>query len=208
MKNILFAVLLLFIYNCKAQKDNLIRQEMKMFDIKKIEENKGKGIVYNSPNIYDYETKEGYQVLQSKYKQDNYYSEKITKKISPYIYFITYSLSGYIESESLEFNNSPLILKEYDNTGHLVKETNFDKNFKHNFEQIREFVLKEKDVDIYDTRQAIALRHDTPFAPIKKYYQIHVLKSNFIDGKWYAQPNYSFLIDYETGKIVPPKNEE
>lgn len=57
-------------------------------------------------------------------------------------------------------------------------------------------------MDIYDTRQAVALRHDTPDAALKKYYQIHVLKSELVEGEWYSQPNYSFLIDDETGKIL------
>ena len=209
MKNILLFALLLCIYGCKAQKNNENTNEMKTFNIKKFEENKGKqGIV----NKYLY-TLNGYNIreLSSNAASNNYelrYQREITKEFSPFKLVHTYYKNGTIRSSTSFFNKSRIgIYKIFDQNGQVIKEIDDDKNFKHSFEQIHDFVLKEKNIDIYDTRQAVALRHDTPFAPIKKYYQIHVLKSSFVDGQWYSQPNYSFLIDDKTGQIVKDDNE-
>ncbi|KPH14666.1 hypothetical protein [Chryseobacterium sp. ERMR1:04] len=204
MREVFLIIIFLVLIGCDGQtKTNhkTTTDKMETFDIENFEKNKGRGKIYDDPHIYDYKTQDGLYIVQSKYEQDDYYSEEVSKEFSPYRYRYTYDLSGYRETEMNEFNNSVLVTKGYDKNGKLIKETNFDKNFKHTFEQIREIVLKEKQVDIYDTRQAVALRHDTPDATLKKYYQIHVLKSELVGGEWYSQPNYSFLIDDETGKI-------
>ncbi len=202
MKNILLFALLLCIYGCKAQKNNENTNEMKTFNIKKFEENKGNRLMSNQ---YWY-TLENYDVREFSFDDTNtntkIYQRVITKEFNPFKSYYYYYDNGIISKKVLNFNNSTLTIKEYNRNGELVKETDFDKNFKHSFEQIHDFVLKEKNIDIYDTRQAVALRHDTPHSPLKKYYQIHVLKSSFVDGQWYSQPNYSFLIADETGQIV------
>ena len=202
MKNILLFALLLCIYGCKAQKNNENTNEMKTFNIKKFEENKGNRLMSNQ---YWY-TLENYDVREFSFDDTNtntkIYQRVITKEFNPFKSYYYYYDNGIISKKVLNFNNSTLTIKEYNRNGELVKETDFDKNFKHSFEQIHDFVLKEKNIDIYDTRQAVALRHDTPRSPLKKYYQIHVLKSSFVDGQWYSQPNYSFLIADETGQIV------
>ncbi|TGN23115.1 hypothetical protein [Empedobacter tilapiae] len=175
---------------------------MKTFNIKKFEENKGNRLMSNQ---YWY-TLENYDVREFSFDDTNtntkIYQRVITKEFNPFKSYYYYYDNGIISKKVLNFNNSTLTIKEYNRNGELVKETDFDKNFKHSFEQIHDFVLKEKNIDIYDTRQAVALRHDTPHSPLKKYYQIHVLKSSFVDGQWYSQPNYSFLIADETGQIV------
>ncbi len=206
-KIISILISLVLMLSCKAQKNNENTNEMKKINIKKFEENKGKGTIYNHPDMFDYIDNNGYSIIQygqsfSSKEENRQYSELITKEFTPYRYSFTYYNNGNLYTEIISFNNSLLIAKEYNRNGELVKETDFDKNFKHSFEQIHDFVLKEKNIDIYDTRQAVALRHDTPRSPLKKYYQIHVLKSSFVDGQWYSQPNYSFLIADETGQIV------
>ncbi|TGN23114.1 hypothetical protein [Empedobacter tilapiae] len=175
---------------------------MKTFNIKKFEENKGK---QGYTNEYHYKLNDNSNIREFSFDDTSSknYQREVSKEFSPFKFTYTYYENGSIYTYAGFFNKSHIgIYKIFDQNGQVIKEIDDDKNFKHSFEQIHDFVLKEKNIDIYDTRQAVALRHDTPFAPIKKYYQIHVLKSNFVDGQWYSQPNYSFLIDDETGQIV------
>ncbi len=148
---VILMVAFLSIQSCEGQNKNGNKKEnktnsnsMRTFDIKKFEENKGKGKIYNDPHIFDYITQDNYHIVQSRYEQDNYYSEEVSKKFDPYKYRYTYFLSGYLETEIKEFNNSILLEKEYDKKGKLIKDTNYDKNFKHTFEQIHDIILKEK----------------------------------------------------------------
>jgi len=207
MKYILLAVLL-GTFICKGQKSNTFNpKEMKTFNIQNFEKNKGRGTIYDHPDMFDYKDREGYLVVQygtsfTSVGKEKEYIQSVTKETSPIKYQYTYFNNGHLHKEVKEFNNSLLLAKEYDKNGKLIKETDFDKNFKHTFEQIHDMVLKEKKVDIYDTRQAVALRHDTPDANIKKYYQIHVLNSKLVGNEWYSQPDYSFIIDDATGKII------
>jgi hypothetical protein len=204
MKKIIYILLvLLTASNCNGQKNNLNSKEMRTFDIKKFEDNKGK---QGYENEYRYELN-GFAIREfsTNAASDNYelrYQQELTKEFNPYKFYFYYYNNGVMVKEVKTFNGSGIELKEYDKIGKLIKETDFDKNFKHTFEQIHDIVLKEKDVDIYDTRQAVALRHDTPNARIKKYYQIHVITSELVQGEWYSKPNYSFLIDDETGQIL------
>lgn len=212
MKLLILIVMLLNIQACDGQnkKNNNhvtaknTTDKMNKFDIDSFEKNKGKqGYV----NEYHYTLNDNSNIREfsSKAASDKFelrYQRELTKKFNPKKYYYYYYPTEIINKEVLEFNNSLLNVKEYDKNGKLIKEINFDKNFKHTFEQIHDIVMKEKKVDIYDTRQAVALRHDTPDAYPKKYYQIHVLKSELVEGEWYSQPNYSFLIDDETGKII------
>lgn len=216
MRKIIIITLLCFLTSCNGQskKPNKIdhqkskinhTNDMRTFNIKSFEENKGK---QEYDNEYRYKLNDGSDVRElditsAATKNIKTYKREITKEFKPFQHDYTYYENGNLKEEISRFNDSGIEIKEYDKNGKFVKETNLDKNFKHTFEQIHDIILKEKKVDIYDTRQAIALRHDTPFGStgIKKYYQIHVLKSELVQGQWYSQPNYSLIIDDETGKF-------
>ncbi|WP_054509344.1 hypothetical protein [Chryseobacterium sp. ERMR1:04] len=210
MREVFLIMILFFLIGCDGQSktnDKNNPKKTRIFNIENFEKNKGKGKITDHPDMYDYETKDFHVVTQygttfTSKGHEKEYMENIDQKFSPLKYNYIYDQSGSLKHETMNFNNSIVYVREYDKNGKLIKDTNFDKSFKHTFEQIREIVLKEKKVDIYDTRQAVALRHDTPDAAPKKYYQIHVLKSELVEGEWYSQPNYSFLIDDETGKIL------
>jgi hypothetical protein len=67
--------------------------------------------------------------------------------------------------------------------GKAVIITNHEKLFKHSFADIRKFLLKEKGIDIYDTRQAIARRvnHEGKISS-EAYYRILIFgKGNLPD---------------------------
>lgn len=205
MKNLLLAILMIITLSCKGQKNNTFNTKgMKTFNIQKFENNKGKQGYANEYRytLIDKSEVRELDVTSNVTKNIKTYQREITKEFNPFQYVYTYYEDGNLKGEILRFNDSGIKVTDYDNKGKIIKETNFDKNFKYSFEQIHYIVLNEKKVDIYDTRQAVALRHNTPNAIIKKYYQIHVLNSKLVGNEWLSIPYYSFIIDDETGKIV------
>lgn len=213
MKKIFLASLFLIMNNCNGQKNNQFTENMKTFNVQKFEENKGKGTLYDHVDMYDYKNKEGYWVVQygksfASTNDAKVYQQIIFKEYSPFKYYSFYFSNGLLAQEIFNFNKSAVLIKEYNLSGNIIRIQDFDKDFRHSFEQIHEIVLKEKNIDIYDTRQAIALRHDTPNAVIKKYYQIHVLKSKLVGSEWQSIPDYSFIIDDVTGKIIKSSDND
>lgn len=214
MKNlVLIIATLLCMQACDGQinkTNNTI--EMEKFNINKFEENKGKQ-GYDNEYVFrthdDFDVREFATIISNDAKELQYQRE-VSKEFSPFKNIYVYYNNGNLYAHGEFFNSSPNgISKEYDKNGKLIKETNFDKNFKHTFEQIHNIVLKEKKIDIYDTRQAIALRHDGSIADnIKPYYQIHVVKSELVDGIWYSQPDYSFILDDATLKEISSKDKK
>jgi len=200
-------ILLISINDFKSQLNNtnFNPNRMKTFDKHKFEDNKGK---QGYANEYHYSLSNDFNVKEYSTLENNeeMFKQEITKEFTPHSYKNTYYQSGLRYAEIINFNTSLICAKEYDKNGKLIKEINLDTVFKHTFEQIHALVLKEKGVDIYDTRQAVALRHNPTQKleglTIKNYYQIHVLKTDFIQGEWLSQPDYSFLIDDETGEIL------
>ena len=202
---VILLLVILFVNNSLGQEYQ--EDSIKTFDIKKFEENKGKQGYLNE---YHYKLNDGTEIREYSHQtaSNNYelkYQREISKEFIPIKFTYLYYNNGFLNAEVKEFNNSDLEIKEYDKNNTIIKEINFDKDFKYSFEDIRELLMKMKNVDIYDTRQAVALRHSNPNAVIKKYYQIHVIKSNLIDGKWYSSPDYSLIIDDANGKEWSPE---
>ncbi|MBK1897033.1 hypothetical protein [Chryseobacterium paridis] len=203
MRNIFLIIALMSALGCNGQKNNVFNSKaMKTFSIKKFEDNKGK---QGFPDEYRYRLSDNSEARELDVTSDatqniKTYQREITKEFSPFQYIYTYYDNGMLQGEITRFNDSGIEIKDYDKSGKIIKEINFDKSFTHSFGQIRDIVLKEKKIDINDTRQAVALRYDTPNASIKKYYQINVLNSKLIDGEWLSKPEYSFIIDDATGK--------
>lgn len=175
--------------------------DIKYFDIENFERNKGKQGYHNEyryslPNnskVREYKTSDNLEV---------FYIREITEELSPFNYYYLYYHNGILFTGIKNFNNSPIHHIEYDKIGNkIIKEIDYNKLFNHSFEQIREIVLKEKKVDIYVKSQAIANRFEGN-KEYGAYYQIHILKSEFIQGEWYSIPTESFLIYDETGKIL------
>lgn len=196
--------------NCNGQKNNQFTENMKTFNVQKFEENKGQ---QGYPDEYHYKLVDDFEARELDITSNatmnvKMYQREITKKFYPYKYIHTYDDKGTLKREVIRFNNSGIRILDFDLSGNIIRIQDFDKDFRHSFEQIHEIVLKEKNIDIYDTRQAIALRHDTPNAVIKKYYQIHVLKSKLVGSEWQSIPDYSFIIDDVTGKIIKSSDND
>ncbi|AIQ00619.1 hypothetical protein Q787_08400 [Ornithobacterium rhinotracheale H06-030791] len=189
--------------SCRAQVDNKINNEkMKHFDIEKFEKNKGKQGYYNEYH---------YSLNNKKIREFSYYKEneikykrEISQLFHPVHYIYVYDKEGNISTEIEEFNNSIISIKQYNSLGKIINEEKYNNYFNYGFQQIREIVLKEKGVDIYDQRQAMVNRveGDETTRILKKYYQVHILKSELLNGEWYSVPAESFFIDDETGEIL------
>lgn len=195
--------------NIKIKKNNI----MKTFDIETFEKNKGK---QGYPNEYYYKSSDNSDVREfstatSPNNPEIKYQREVSKEFSPYKSVWIFYKNGILYTEGNFFNDSHVsIYRKFDKNGKLIQEINDDKNFKHSFEQIHDIIIKEKKINIYDTRQAVAVRADTPFGNtgIEIYYQIHVLKSDLVDGIWYSQPDYSFIIDDATLKEINSKDNK
>ncbi|OXA94730.1 hypothetical protein [Flavobacterium hercynium] len=89
------------------------------------------------------------------------------------------------------------ILKTYDDTGILIKETNYDKPYVFTLQQLIEKIKKEQDIDLEDlTKKSIVdRREDTALQ--KPIYEVHLESKKSPD----YQTDY-FLIDGITGEVL------
>ena len=144
------------------------------FDIKK----------YNERRIiegrYDFEFTQGNKIIRQRYNfssdSDGKYLEEISKQWSPFIINRVFDNKGKLRAWVQTFRLEPINKSyEYDENGKVIKITDYEEKFKHSFADMRELLLKEKGIDIFDVRQAIARRvyHKNP-GFTEAYYDIHV----------------------------------
>lgn len=231
MKFPLFAYLIsycLILFSCaakitdKKEDDTLFITEQKpaldsvRFDIKKFEKNSYDQKIFKEnfkkagfDAQYEEELPNGKHLRQITVftNQENgekqEYVEEIYKKWSPFVIRKQYDYKGrlriWAETFRLEGINKSY---EYDEQGEIIKINNFEEDFKHSFADIREFLLKAKDIDIFDTRQAIARRINHKFDnPPQVYYTIDVF------GKE-KENNYLIVIIDETLELKEYRDEK
>lgn len=175
------------------------------FDIKRFEEKKDK---YRSPNYEFVENGRNIRQLSDKPERDSpdslkYYAEQISKKWNPFVIHKGYNFKGQLIAWSQTFRLEPINKSyEYDESGKIIKITNYEEKFKHSFADIREFLLKNKGIDIYDTRQAVARRVNHRYEdPTQVYYDIYVL------DKKDEKNDYRIVIFDDTLQIKEYRNE-
>lgn len=155
------------------------------FDAKRFEENKRKD---GTPNYEFVEGEKDIRQWSDTPERDSpdslkYYVEEILKKWSPFVIHKGYNSKGRLIAWSQTFRLEPINKSyEYAENGMVMKITNYEERYKHSFADIREFLLKKKGIDIYDTRQAIARRvnHKSKINP-EAYYDIYVLDKNDVE---------------------------
>ena len=195
----------------KTESKNIIIAEKKpaldssRFDIKRFEEKKDK---YGSPNYEFVENGRNIRQLSDKPERDSpdslkYYAEEISKKWNPFVIRKGYNFKGQLIAWSQTFRLEPINKSyEYDESGKIIKITNYEEKFKHSFVDIREFLLKAKGIDIYDTRQAIARRVNHRYEdPTQVYYDIYIL------DKKDEKNDYRIVIFDDTLQIKEYRNE-
>ncbi len=129
-------LIITLITSCKAQNNNKKQNTMKTFDIETFNKNK------NDLNSYTFVTKDSAVVKQRKMQFDYY--EIIKPKNS---YFQTrnrYYSNGNLKSTVQDFPNDFLagVMKEYDQQGTLIKETDYDKPYTFTFDNLLKFIKK------------------------------------------------------------------
>jgi len=186
------------------------------FDIKKFEANAYKQKLFKEnfkksgfdaqyeEEIADDRTVRQWTVFPEQEKEDTQeYAEEISKKWSPFVIRKKYDYKGQLRRWSTTFRQESINKSyEYDESGKIIKITNYEEKFKHSFADIREFLLKTKGIDIYDTRQAIARRVNHRYEdPTQVYYDIYVL------DKKDEKNDYRIVIFDDTLQITEYRNE-
>ncbi len=142
MKMILKYVLLLVLFiHCKAQNNTQKTTQMKTFDIETFEKNK------NHLNEYKFIDNDSTVTIQS---DDDYeYYETINPKKSFFQTINRYYKNGKIklEGEIFEHFFQKGTWKEYDEQGHLIKETDYDAPYKFTWEDILK-LIKDRKLDM------------------------------------------------------------
>ncbi len=138
---VLYSVLFLLLTNCKAQHNPQQTVTKKTFDIENFEKNK------SHLNEYMFYENNGVKVFQK--KRHSEFKETISYPDS-YIQTINrYYLSGKFKSTVKCYPNRFLsgVMKEYDEQGHLIKETDYDAPYKFTWEDILAFI-KKRNIDM------------------------------------------------------------
>ena len=132
-------LLITLINSCKAQKNDLKQKTMKTFDIETFNKNKVQ-------TQYNFITKDS--TLYNQSEDYDEYLEIINEKDSPFEIQNTYYKTGIIQMEVYRYSNDFIInMKEYDQQGTLIKETDYDKPFKFTFKDILKFI-KKRNIDM------------------------------------------------------------
>ncbi|AZA61650.1 hypothetical protein [Chryseobacterium indoltheticum] len=186
------------------------------FDIKKFEANAYKQKLFKEnfkkpgfdaqyeEELTDDRTVRQWTVFPEQEKEDTQeYAEEITKKWNPFVIRKKYDYKGQLRRWSTTFRQESINKSyEYDESGKIIKITNYEEKFKHSFADIREFLLKAKGIDIYDTRQAIARRVNHRYEdPTQVYYDIYVL------DKKDEKNDYRIVMFDDTLQIKEYRNE-
>ncbi len=190
MKNFLFILFCsIIIASCTAKnkktinnfEKHLVQDSTCCFDIKEF--TKKVGTSGDGPAEYDFTLANGKEIRQIVFKPERNspetewsYNEEISKQGSPFVIRKKYDYMGRLMRWSTTFRSESINKSyEYDEKGNVIKIINYEEIYKHSFADIREFLLKKKGIDIYDTRQAIARRvnHRNQINP-EAYYDIDV----------------------------------
>lgn len=186
-------------------KEQKLALDSSRFDIKKYDERRMK------EGHYDFYFTENGKEIRQRYSLperdspdfEGEYVEEISKKWSPFIIRKKYDYLGRLRRWSETFRLEGINKSyEYDEQGKVIKITDREQDFKHSFEDIRDFLLKARGIDIYDTRQAIARRvNHRDEDPSQVYYTIDVF------GKK-DENNYLIVIFDETLELKEYRNEK
>ncbi|WP_126340510.1 hypothetical protein [Kaistella jeonii] len=124
---------------------------MEKFDINKFEKNKSEEGYY----VFNLNNEE--KITQDKWGEE--YSEKIEYKNNPFILLKNYNIKGNIKLKGQQFHESGFqngIWREFNDTGELIKETNYDVPYKNfSWEKVEEY-LKSKNVNLMDGKTNVS----------------------------------------------------
>ncbi len=181
MKLIILVLALLSLISCGAQ-NSQTKKSMNTFDIKTFKKNK-------IGSEYNFIKDDTIDIRQLEWEDE--YEEIIKTKNSYFEIYKSYYKNGKIKMLVERFPNKFVnFIKEYDENGNLIKETDYDKGFNYTWEDLLKF-LKEREIKIIDRNTTIR----------KDEGRWHVW---YVDGLYV----YNIFIDGKTGEILQDvKNE-
>ena len=197
MKKIIIIVLISIAVSCKSQIKNSTDKNktntMEKFDItffKKFEKDEN----------YTSSDKDIFYKLNDKRYRIQFYKEiqvEETNINSPNIFYkIYYKNSNHLKSSGNDFYDFPIgITKEYNENGELIKETDYDKDYKFSIEDLQKKMKATYNVDIMDKKQTRSVSRTTIDPRIKfPYYQVLVNSgiASFTD----------YLLNGNTGEVI------
>jgi len=198
MNKYILIMFLVVISSCSAQKN----KTMKTFDIETFNKYK------NHLNEYKFVKEDSIFIRQIEW-QDNY--EEISKSKNSFLEnYKSFYKSGKIKMKVSRFPNKFLkgIMKEYDEQGTLVKETDYDAPYKFTWEDILKFIKKRK-IDM-DHEQFEITRGSNEKATswtivhdIKDVYKLHVINIDGITGEITREAE----LDYPSGGEYEDEND-
>ncbi|MEO8236490.1 MAG: hypothetical protein ABI576_00180 [Flavobacterium sp.] len=174
MKKIIIAILLLLTASCKSQTEN-ITDRNKTKTMEKFNTEKYKNLPINPetglqilPNGDDVEILKG--------SNNKGFVERINKANTPYIFFKSFYDNGNLQAEGVSIYGTIINKhKEFDEKGHLIKEIDYNKDYKFSIEDLQKKMKETYNVDIMNTKQTRSVSRTTIDTRIKfPYYQVVV----------------------------------
>ena len=194
MKKVITATILLLTISCKSQTENSSginkTNTMEKFNINK----------YNNLPI---NPKTGLQILPNgddvqmfKGSGNIGFVERINKAGTPYLFFKSFYENGNLQAEGVDFYSMSIrIYKEYSENGELIKEIDYDKDYKFSIEDLQKEMKESYNVDIMDKKQTRSVGRTKIDTRLKfPYYQVIVNSgvASFTD----------YLLNGNTGEVI------
>ncbi|MDI9312479.1 MAG: hypothetical protein QM535_19875 [Limnohabitans sp.] len=147
MRSIILITSIFIFISCRSQiKSNTEINNMKKFDVNQY-------IDLPTDDITGMQIQKNGDMIQY-FPNNNGYILKIKKQNKPSTQTFVYNDKLNLVAEGNDFYNFPInSIKEYDETGKLIKETNLDLPYKFSIEDLGKKMKTQYDVDIYDVKQ-------------------------------------------------------
>ncbi|RVU89839.1 hypothetical protein [Flavobacterium columnare] len=147
MRSVVLITSIFIFISCRSQiKSNTEINNMKKFDVNQYTD-------LPTDDITGMKIQKNGDMIQY-FPNNNGYILKIKKKNKPFIQTFVYNDKLNLVAEGNDFYNFPInSIKEYDETGKLIKETNLDLPYKFLVEDLAKKMKTDYDIDIYDIKQ-------------------------------------------------------
>ncbi len=186
---IFLAILLFAIIACKSQTTNP-NKNMEHFNIDKF-----KYLVTN-PDTGLLILENGDETYYLKGANNQGYIERIEKKNTPFTIVKVFHENKSLLTKGEEFYNFRIgTYKEYDEIGNLIKETNYDQDYKFSIADLAKKMKEEYKIDILKRSPWIKVMRDKIDSVVIYKIMIYLKENKYSDTK-------NFNIDGITGKVI------
>jgi hypothetical protein len=190
MKIKIFVAILLFtIIACKSQTTNL-NKNLEHFNIDKF-----KYLVTN-PDTGLLILENGDETYYIKSVNNQGYIVRIEKKDTPFTIVKVFHENKSLLTKGEEFYNFRIgIYKEYDEIGNLIKEINYDQDYKFSIADLAKKIKEEYKIDILQRSPWVKVMRDKIDSIVIYKIMVYLKENKYSDTK-------NFNIDGTTGKVI------